>query len=108
MSKQVIDPKTGTYAKRVQDIRDYITDEGSTPHQLCTFLEAKLGDGLYDVVLDMWLAMPVPLANWCFDQILNHSKDEPPLTTEKMASNLQTAICTVYEILSLYKRSEDS
>ena len=52
--------------------------------------------------------MPVPVANWCFDQILNHSKDEPPLTKERMASNLQTAICTAFEIIDLYKRSEDS
>jgi len=108
MSKQVLDPKTGTYAKRVHDIRDHIPNEGSTPHQLCTFLETELGDGLYDVVIDMWLAMPVPVANWCFDQILNHSKDEPPLTTERMAYNLQTAICTAFEIIDLYKRSEDS
>lgn len=108
MSKQVLDPKTGTYAKRVQDIRDHISNEGSTPHQLCTILEAGLGDGLYDVVIDMWLSMPVPVANWCFDQILNHSKDEPPLTKERMASNLQTAICTAFEIIDLYKRSEDS
>ena len=106
MSRIISDGKGGL-TQTPYDIRDYITAKNTSVWQLCEFLAEKTGSALYDQWLDRWLNLPLPVAQWCWNQIMDSSVEGQVVhSRESMAYNLMRSVDRATEILALLSSAE--